>query len=426
MTIREEFMAYVWRYQRLKSGGLKTTDGQDIRVIKTGVLNSNSGPDFDQARVLIADIEWVGSVELHVKASDWNLHKHTVDYAYDKVILHVVWENNGEISRPDGSKIPTLELKDFIEEDFVSRFDAIIKSKSEIKCENSFETVSDIAKLSMLEKALANRLESKSELFLPILKELQNDFEEFSYRIFCRQMGFKLNSEAFYTLSVNLPFSIIRKQKSNLKQLEALLFGQAGFLEEPKDTYSQDLKTEYDFLKQKYGLEKSQMQRSTWQFLRTRPGNFPTVRLSQLAAILNQMEGVFDALVLNLDVKTISKVLRILPSQYWQEHYDFGKKASKKMTGMGASSAEVILLNCAPLLLNIYSTEIGNYSYFKRAIELLEGLKPEVNVIINKWQGLKIKARDAFDSQALIEQYNGFCAKNRCLACPIGHELLRK
>jgi Protein of unknown function (DUF2851) len=425
MTVREEFMSYVWRYQRLAGGAYKTTDGQILKIIKTGVINVNAGPDFDQARIILDDIEWVGSVELHVKASDWNLHKHPTDYAYDKVILHVVWENDKTISRPDGSQIPTFELKNNIEKDFVRRFDAIIKSNSEIKCEAQISNVTALAKSSMLEKALAHRLEAKAQAFLPILKYLKNDFEEFSYRIFCRHMGFKLNSDAFNKLAENLPFSIIRKHKSDLKQLEALLFGQAGFLENPQDEYAIELKVEYDFLKQKYNLENGLMSRSEWQFLRTRPGNFPTVRLAQMAAILHSISGVFDAFVLNLEVKNIASFLRIKPSEYWLSHYDFGKKSSNLMAGMGKSSVDVLILNCASVLLNIYSSETDNPVYFQKAINLLEELKPEVNVITSKWQGLGIKACDAFESQALIEQYNGFCAKNRCLACPIGHELLK-
>ncbi len=425
MTVREEFMSYVWRYQRLKGGIYKTVDGQELKIIKTGVINVNAGPDFDQARIIIGDIEWVGSVELHVKASDWNLHKHPVDYAYDKVILHVVWENDAEIKRPDGSSIPTFELKNYIETDFVKRFDAIIKSNSEIKCQAHLSGISGLSKSSMLEKALAHRLESKAEVFLPMLKVLKNDFEEFSYRIFCRFMGFKLNAEAFQKLAENLPFSVVRKHKDNLHQLEALFFGQAGFLENSKDDYAVSLKTEYDFLKQKYNLQNGVMNRSHWQFLRTRPGNFPTVRIAQIASILHSISGVFDVFVLNLDIKNVAKVLRTSPSEYWQKHYDFGKIAAKPMAGMGKSSADVLLLNCASLLLNIYSTETDNPMYFQKAIKLLEELKPEINVITGKWQALGISPNDAFESQALIEQYNGFCALNRCLACPIGHEILR-
>ncbi len=286
--------------------------------------------------------------------------------------------------------------------------------------------ISGLAKSSMLEKALAHRLEAKATVFLPMLKDLKNDFEEFSYRIFCRFMGFKLNSEAFQKLAENLPFSILRKHKDNLQQLEALLFGQAGFLDDPKDEYAGTLKKEYDFLKQKYNLQNGIMNRSHWQFLRTRPGNFPTVRIAQLASIIHTISGVFDVFVLHLDVKNIGNVLRIKPSEYWQEHYDFAKKSANKMQGMGKSSSDVLLLNCASLLLNIYSSETDNPSYFQKAIKLLEELKPETNVITHKWEALDIKAKDAFESQALIEQYNGFCTLNRCLACPIGHEILRK
>jgi hypothetical protein len=425
MTVREDFMAYVWRYQRFQNKPYYTVDHKEIVIKSPGILNVNAGPDFEQARVFIDGIEWAGSIELHVNASDWELHNHTSDANYNKVILHVVWNNNKPIKRPDGSLLPTFVLKDYIEGGFVDRFKEIITQKSNIKCQNSFKSVSGLAKVSMLEKALAFRLERKSADFLPSINELKLDFEEFAFRVFCVHMGFKLNSEPFKILAENLPYSIIRKHKDNLLQIEALLYGQAGFLENPEGEYAILLAEEYAFLQKKYKLVNGGLSRNHWHFLRTRLGNFPTVRLSQLAVFLNNLPSIFEVFVTDFNFKTLAEALKCKPSEYWRSHYDFNKKSAKQLNGMGQNSISVLILNSASVLLNIYATKTDSAEYFQKIINILETFKAEKNSIISNWESLNLSPQNAFESQALIEQYNSFCTKNKCLSCPIAHELLK-
>ena len=422
----EDFIHYTWQYQQFDKNNLKTTNQHSLSVIKTGVRNFNSGPDFENARINIAGIEWAGKVEIHLKSSDWNRHQHQHDKAYDNVVLHVVWEHDMEVFRTDNTAIPTLEIKDLVYADTLQKYENLIKNAAEIPCKHQLSEVSELSKISMLEKALAHRLQQKSNGLSTLVKAVNGNFEELAYRVFARNMGFKLNSEAFLRLAESLPLKFIQKHKGNLFQIEALMLGQAGFLENPQDEYSENLATEYKFLAQKYNLTSLKMQRLEWRFLRTRLGNFPTVRISQFAAILNQNQGLFSLFLEDANKENIEKALQVLPSTYWQKHYDIGKVSETKLNGIGKSSIENLLINTSVQLLAFYADITDNHSYFEKAIGILENIKPEKNFITKIWEDLDFKCTSAFDSQALIEQYNFYCGAKKCTQCPIGVEILKK
>jgi hypothetical protein len=422
----EDFIHYTWQYQQFDKNNLKTTNQQPLTVIKTGFRNFHSGPDFENARINIGGIEWAGKVEIHIKSSDWNRHQHQHDKAYDNVVLHVVWEHDMEVFRADNTPIPTLVIRDLIFSDTLQKYENLIKNAAEIPCKYQLSEVSELSKISMLEKALAHRLQQKSDGLNTLVKAVNGDFEELAYRVFARNMGFKLNSEAFLRLTESLPLKIIQKHKGNLFQIEALMLGQAGFLENPQDEYSEKLATEYEFLAQKYNLTSLKMQRLEWRFLRTRLGNFPTVRISQFAAILNQNQGLFALFLEDVNKENIEKALQVLPSTYWQKHYDIAKVSETKLNGIGKSSLENLLINTSVQLLVFYADVTDNHSYFEKAIGILENIKPEKNFITKIWEDLGFKCTSAFDSQALIEQYNFFCGAKKCTQCPIGVEILKK
>lgn len=422
----EDFIHYTWQYQQFDKINLKTTTGHPITVLKTGFRNSNSGPDFENARVNIAGIEWVGKVEIHVKSSDWNRHQHQHDKAYDNVVLHVVWEYDMEVFRADNTPIPTFVIKDLVYADTLQKYENLIKNVAEIPCKHHLAEVSALSKISMLEKAMAHRLQQKSSGLKTILEAVNGDFEELAYRVLARNMGFKLNSEAFLRLAESLPFKIIQKHRGDLSQIEALLLGQAGFLDNPIDDYSMTLAIEYKYLAQKYNLHSQKMQHLEWRFLRTRFGNFPTVRISQLAAILNENHGLFSLFLEDANKENIEKALQVLPSAYWQKHYDIAKVSGTKLKGIGKTSIENLLINTSVQLLAFYADVTDNHSYFEKAIGILENIKPEKNFITKIWENLGFKCTSAFDSQALIEQYNFFCAAKKCTQCPVGVEILKK
>ncbi|MGL4630417.1 MAG: DUF2851 family protein [Leadbetterella sp.] len=426
MTIKEEFLAYVWRYQRFASLPLLTTSGQALYILKVGNPNTHAGADFEEASIALDNLTWVGSVEIHTKSSHWDLHKHQSDEAYNQVILHVVWENDKPIVRKDGTPIPTLEVKSCIENGFVKRFDEIIKSPQTIKCASQFLPVNAIVKRSMIERAFFQRLDRKAAQFTSFLDAKEMDFEELAYKVLAQSMGFKINSEAMAVLAESLPFSILRKHRGDVFRIEALLFGMAGFLEEPKDEYAQDLQKEFLYLTSKYKLSPRILSLSQWKFLRTRSSNFPSVRIAQLAAVLTNVSSIFDAFVLDFDSKNLRNIFQNSASEYWTTHYDFGKKSDKNYSKIGKDSVDILLINTGAILLYIYGQKTDNSVYHDRAIELVESIKSESNHITQAWKDLGLKIESALDSQALIEQYNENCENNQCLKCPVGFDLLKR
>jgi Protein of unknown function (DUF2851) len=405
---------------------LQTQEGGFVSVFKAGILNTNAGPDFSNAKIKIDAIEWVGNVEIHTKSSEWQNHSHTTDKAYENVILHVVWDNDVEIKRMDGSIIPTLVLKGRVDESLIMAYKKLINSTASIPCEKSFANVSDITKLSMLDQALTQRLQSKAEIVQQLLKSNKNDWEETAYQLLLKNFGFKINAEPFLQLAKALPYKLIQKHSSNLQQIEALLFGQAGMLEtKTKDEYISLLYREYEFLSKKYSIYDSRLGPSQWKFLRLRPANFPTLRIAQLASVLYSQKNLLSTFI---EADSYNKLLGMFstsPSVYWQSHYHFAKKSKGLVPELGESSKENLSINTAVPLLVAYGKSTDDARLMERATEILQHIPAEKNKITKLWATLGLSVKTSFDSQALIEQYNNGCQKRQCLNCAVGASLLK-
>jgi Protein of unknown function (DUF2851) len=424
--MNESFLHYIWQFQYFDKTGLQTQDGEPVSIFKTGVLNTNAGPDFSQAKIKIGSIEWVGNVEIHTKASEWTNHNHSSDKAYENVILHVVWENDREIKRGDGSVIPTIELKGRVEESLIKAYKKLINSPASIPCEKSFPTVGDLTKLSMLDQALMQRLEAKAEIVNQLLKSNNDDWEETTYQLLLKNFGFKINAEPFLQLARSLPYKIVQKHSSNLQQMEALFFGQAGMLEtKTKDEYISLLYREYEFLSKKYSLYESRLSPAQWKFLRLRPANFPTLRIAQLASILYSRKNLLSTFIEADSYNQLMDIFTASPSGYWQTHYHFAKKSKSLVPDLGESSKQNLLINSVVPLLVAYSKAKDDPRLMDRAIEILQHIPAEVNKITKVWTALGVSVKSAFDSQALIEQYNNLCQKRQCLNCAVGASLLK-
>lgn len=424
--MEEAFLHFIWKFQQFDHSQLKSDDGMTIDIFEPGFKNTDAGPDFKNAKIKIGDIIWNGNVEIHVKASDWNRHKHQYDLSYDNVILHVVWSNDAEVCRQDGTVIPALELNELISEGILERYQRLLVPQDEILCTNFLEGINDLTKLSMLDNALARRLEIKSQKIFRDIGLTDHDWEEIAWQAIAQNFGFKTNSESFRDLAKSLPLKVLKKESNDIHTIEALLFGQAGFLDvNPVDNYQVSLKKEFEFKKKKYGLDQ-RLSRHQWKFLRLRPANFPTVRIAQLAVLVSTHPNLFSLFIDHSSIKSLIRILATEQSEYWKTHYDFSKKAKSPIGNLGQNSIENILINTVAPLLFAYGIHKDNDLMKDRAIELLSYLKPEKNHIINKWIAVGFQVKSAFDSQALIEQYNGFCKRKRCLDCQIGADIIRQ
>ncbi len=435
----ELFLYFVWQFQDFDHADLRTTDGEPIQVVHPGFRNNHAGPDFTNARLLINNVEWVGTVEIHVNTSDWLAHKHQNDRAYDNVILHLVWHDDRpatgkRIDRADGSPLPTLDLEHRTDNALLERAAALTDAPDSIPCAGSFRTVQPLRVTSMLDKVLLQRLERKAADVKTLFDQTGQDWEETAYRLLAQNMGFKINAQPMLQLAGALPLKTIRKHRDAPAQVEALLFGTAGLLDESKehsvpetpDDYREMLRREYRFLAVKYGLAESQLLPHIWKWGRLRPANFPTLRLAQFAQLLSSQASLLSLFVGETSAADLMRALQIKPSTYWQTHYRFGKEAAKASSTLGETSAENIIVNTVVPLLAAYAHHRDQPAYLDRAVALLEQLPPEKNRITDDWNALGLSVKTAFDAQASIELYNQFCLQKRCLQCQIGVTIVKQ
>jgi hypothetical protein len=426
--MQEDFLYYVWKLQYFDKKRLTTYQGESLRISHPGTRNDHAGPDFLKGSITINDVTWHGHIEMHINASDWYTHQHQHDKSYDNVILHVVWNHDKDIQQRDGTIMPTLVLNDRISPQLYQQYQRLVHDKAPIPCTKHLPQVPDLPKASMLDQALFQRLTNKNSLVYLLLENNKGDWEATAYQLLAHNFGFKVNSSTFLDLALNLPLKILTKHADNLLQLEALLLGQASLLltnKEPQDAYLEALKKEYNYLAHKYSLKIGTVQESQWNFFRLRPANFPTIRMAQFAQLLHQHPSIFSLLV-HIPTQLLYKKLAIIQSLYWQEHYRFIKQSKTKIPGLGKASIENILINTAVPLLVAYGKAKDEQDYVDRAVAILQHLPAEHNTITRHWEDVGIKAKSAFDSQALIELFNNFCTKKKCLSCHIGASIMRQ
>ena len=294
--MKEDFLHYVWQYKKFDFSNLKTFNGEKLSIITTGHYLQNAGPDFFNAQITIDNQKWAGNVEIHIKSSDWYVHNHEKDENYDSVILHVVWENDVPIFRKDSSEIPVLELKHYISTATLNSYQALVTPKSWIYCEKDIANVDKFTFQNWQERLFFERLERKSIPIQQLLESTENDWEAVLFCMLAKNFGLNTNGELFFKIAKSIPFSIIRKECFEVQNLEAVLFGQANMLPSvAEDTYSNEVKFQFNFLSQKYQLDKELIE--PVQFFKHRPDNFPTIRFSQLAGLYSNQQNLFSKIM---------------------------------------------------------------------------------------------------------------------------------
>ena len=419
--MQEEFLHYIWQYQKIKSLDLKTDQGNTLQVLTPGELNVNSGPDFYNTRLVIGAQEWSGTVEIHVKASDWFLHKHQNDDSYNNVILHVVWENDISVYDNNQNKLETLELKAIVDLKLLSSYKMLLQRKNWINCEDEIASIDEFTWRFWKNKMLIKRLERKSKKLQENLLKSENDWESLLFALLAENFGLKINSQEFKLLVRNISFNVFKKEISNQSNLEALLYGQSNLLEDTlDDVYYKRLQLEYSYLKQKYKLPNSYVK---LQFFRLRPASFPTIRLSQFSTIYTAQKSLFSKIISSKGIEEIYDLFSVSASEYWDSHYTFGKQSIKRKKKLSKSFIELLTINAIIPLKFMYAKSIGKDN-FEELLQLYKSIKPEKNNILSNFKDLKLKVESSFDSQALIELKTEYCNKQKCLQCEIGNKIL--
>ncbi|MFC2128781.1 DUF2851 family protein, partial [Bacteroidota bacterium] len=366
----EKFLQHIWQFGLFNKEEIKTTDGEEIGILRSGDYNTDSGPDFLNSQIKIDGMLWAGNVEVHKKASDWFKHGHDKNKAYENVILHVVLNDDKEIRRVDGEKIPCFRLN--INEKLINNYNSLIKSEQKISCDKKIKDTEPFVIDFCLENMLIERLEYKTQRIIHQLDETNNDIEEVFYRNLVRNFGFGLNSDPFELLARSIPSKILIRTCENTLYTEAILFGQAGFLErDPKevnDQYYSDLFKNYTYLKKKYSL--NPLEAHIWKFLRLRPANFPTIRIAQLAGLIKNIKAIRFQLIKKSDFESLMNLFKIKVNEYWENHYLFGKKSCRRTKNLSKSTYENLIINTIVPFLFIYGKQNNLQVFIEKALEL--------------------------------------------------------
>lgn len=425
----EHLLHYVWKHKLFPLKILQTTTGLAVEVIDPGLHNSDSGPDFFNAKLKIDDTLWVGNVEIHTHASDWFRHGHDRDKAYDSVILHVAADINAEVIRSSGELIPQLQLD--CPEHVRAHYQELREAEQYPACCSILGSLPKLTIHSWLTALQTERLEQKAELIAHRLERCGNHWEDAFFITLARNYGFGLNGDAFETWADMLSFRAVDKHRNDLFQVEAFFFGQAGLLEETfldkeqEDEYSLRLRKEFRYLQHKFEMTKV-MDPTLWRFLRLRPENFPHIRLAQLAYLYQKADKLFSNVLEMETLEGVRKLLSTCTSSYWESHFVFGRESARKEKPMGERSLDLIIINTVVPFLYTYGLHKAEERMCSRAGRFLEELKAENNHIIRAWSAGGLPVTTAADSQALIQLRKEYCDKKKCLYCRFGYEYLRK
>ena len=421
--MKEDFLHYLWKYRKFDASCLQTSNKQSITIHHPGQYLQLAGPDFFNAQLTIGNQKWAGNVEIHLKSSDWYLHKHEQDAAYENVILHVVWEHDTEIFREDNSEIPVLELKDYTKVETVTQYQTLMFPKSWIYCERQLADVDDFVLKNWLERLFFERLERKSKSIDDALQQTNRDWEAVLFQMLSRNFGLNTNGDAFLSIAQSIPFAVFRKESFEVENIEALLLGTAGLLEvEKQDQYFHALKSRFSYLSEKYRLEKQPV--ATLQFFKHRPDNFPTIRLSQLSGLYVLRKHLFSDISHIDSLKEIYQLFDVSVSSYWKTHYQFDRESPIKQKSLSKAFVDLIVINTIVPIGFAYAQSQGKETA-EDGIALLQQVTAENNAVIHKFASFGIQASNAFESQSLLQLKSDYCNKGRCLDCAIGVALLK-
>jgi hypothetical protein len=416
----EQLLQYLWKYRLLDTQALCTLEGEPVQVIKPGEQNRDSGADFSNARLKIGETVWAGNVEIELESANWEKHGHHTDASHSNTLLLVCLRHTAK----NPVSVPVIELGKRVNEKYSNTYRQLMESQAFIPCHSFFARADSFAVQSWLQRLLVERMEEKIAPILTSLYQNKNNWEETFYHALAKNFGFNTNSIPFELLAKSIPLKILAKHKNSLLQIEALLLGQSGLLqiETTTDSYTERLMTEYAFLANKYKL--LPINPSLWKFSKTRPVNFPTLRIAQFAALTHTSSHLFSKILETETVQHLQPLFEIKASAYWDTHYRLGQQTTSTHNILGIDAINNILINTIAPFLFAYGHSLSNEEYKQKALALLEQLPKENNHIIRSYQNLSLKINSAAETQALLQLYKHWCTPKKCLQCRIGHKIL--
>ena len=419
----EELLQFIWRHKLLKPLPLISKSGNRLAVLKPGELNRDAGPDFFNAQIKVNDLILAGNIEIHIKTSDWLLHKHQQNKSYDNLILHAVYEHDVELDQNTQNHVEVLELKHLIDEKTLKIYEHLATTNTKLPCATQLKDVNELKFISWVERMTIERLEEKVKRIENYFFAYGGDYTQTFYTCLLRNFGFKVNALPFELIAKQLPIHLLLKHADNLIQLEALLLGISGLLENQfEDKYIRNLQNEFEYLKNKYQL--SPLQKEIFKFSKLRPANFPNVRLAQFAMLIYSNKEIFSFPHKTTDYDSLMKALKIKQEGYWKNHYKMDGKEMDKDSSFGESAVENVIINTFAPFFFFYSKKLTKPHYIEATMELLNRCKVESNAKTKLFGAQKMNLNNAAASQGIINLYDNYCVSRKCLKCGIAAAIL--
>lgn len=419
----EELLHYAWKHKIFPLRELYTDDGMPVEIIDPGITNTDAGPDFFNAKLRMNGTLWVGNVEIHQRSSDWVKHGHHKDPAYESVILHVASVLDSNVMDDTGRRIPQLLLP--YPSQLESRYEELIHAEQYPRCHETIASLPQITIYGWMSSLLYERMEQKRQRVMDCVQQCEQNWEDAFFIILARNFGFGLNSEAFERWGRSIPLRALDKHRDNLFQIEALFFGQASLLEDKIcDDYYIRLQKEYAYLAHKFEI--IPMGAAQWKQFRTRPGNFPHIRIAQIAWLFHKENALLSRILEATNLEMVRNILSSKTSEYWETHYTFGSESPQRYKALSCSSQNLLIINTVCPFLFAYGKYKSDETLIHRAFEFLEKLRAENNSIIRQWQQCGLSVEHAADSQALIQLKKMYCDAKKCLYCRFGYEFLKR
>lgn len=420
--LKEDYLHFFWKSKKLINYKLFSDTKELITILDFGQHNLGNGPDFLNCKVRINDVVWFGNVEIHINSEDWYNHKHHNDDNFNNVILHVVYNHNSK----KVFDFPVLELKDQIEESAFFKMIDFFSNENKIPCSKKILNI-DSLKMNMFKESLViDRIHHKAIKLKFFLNDCNNNWVELIHYAFFLAFGMKNNEVAMLELYQSLPKNVLNDMVMNqkAKQCEALLLGQAGFLQKIDEfdaapSYFLELKDEYIYLRNKYNLKETRIH---WRTKSIRPINSPSIRIVQMANFLCSGMISFD----QLEVLLFQDSIKFSPStqnEIWRNYYTLSKKVKTFNADLSISFQNHLKINV--LMPLIYLKQVYFVGTFDEStIRVLDQIDSEKNSIVKLFGDLGLEVKTAFDSQAYLHLKKEYCNQKKCLSCMVGVNLL--
>jgi Protein of unknown function (DUF2851) len=403
--------------------------GDDIEIVQFGTWNREAGPDFSDAAIRINGSDPIrGPVEFDLADRSWETHGHSINPAFDDAILHVFVEQSDRafFTRTKSNRnVPQVRVDPATLPD---KFSAVVPLARPGRCHAPLKDLPQDRLENILTAASQFRLQRKAARIKAIVENHGRDaalFQEIA-----AALGYKQNKLAFTLLAQRLPLASLRKTPDDL---EAILFGVAGFLTAPDlGEYRGETRAYMRNLWDRWWPHRDEMRRlilptKLWRLGGARPLNHPQRRLGALAILAKQWPALSKA-VSRRNSEAAHDFFLELHHSFWSFHYTLtSKPASTEMAIIGDSRIGDILAN---VLFPYFLAEGADIwpAYEKLPARLTNRrLETGATRLFGGDPRRPQFTKTIAQQQGLLQIYEDFCLQDNsdCAQCPFPEQMLK-